>query len=86
MTTPKPKTPGANHQETAAYIEFPGSPYRLNPLYEPAGDQPVYGFRLVPGRLVQRVQPVGTAGKLEIGWSFALGAAGLGLGMTHFLD
>src|SRR5687768_17126640 len=39
MTTTKTRPDGVVH-DAARYIEFPGSPYRLNPLYEPAGDQP----------------------------------------------
>jgi excinuclease ABC subunit B len=39
MTHPNPKASGAPG-ESPALVEFPGSPYRLNPLYVPAGDQP----------------------------------------------
>ena len=39
----------AGESEAPAFIEFPGSPYRLNPLYEPAGDQPEAIDRLTAG-------------------------------------
>ncbi len=35
-----PNTKAGDARDAPAFIEFPGSPYRLNPLYEPAGDQP----------------------------------------------
>src|SRR6188768_3440384 len=46
MTSPKPNPGG---RDAPAFIEFPGSPYRLNPLYEPAGDQPEAIERLAAG-------------------------------------
>src|SRR5689334_17673427 len=48
MTSPKPN-PGGTGREAPARLEFPGSPYRLNPLYEPAGDQPEAIERLAAG-------------------------------------
>jgi excinuclease ABC subunit B len=48
MTQPTSK-PAAATSEAPAFLEFPGSPYRLNPLYEPAGDQPEAIERLVAG-------------------------------------
>jgi excinuclease ABC subunit B len=48
MSQPKSKA-GAVKSEAPACIEFPGSPYRLNPLYEPAGDQPEAIDKLVAG-------------------------------------
>jgi excinuclease ABC subunit B len=48
MAQPKP-SPDSASRGAAALIEFPGSPYRLNPLYEPAGDQPEAIDKLVAG-------------------------------------
>src|SRR5687768_3307324 len=48
MSHPTSKA-GSAEREAPAYIEFPGSPYRLNPLYEPAGDQPEAIERLAAG-------------------------------------
>jgi excinuclease ABC subunit B len=48
MTTPKPRPDGGT-QDAPGLIEFPGSPYRLNPLYEPAGDQPEAIRKLAEG-------------------------------------
>jgi excinuclease ABC subunit B len=48
MAQPKPSSDSAS-RGAAALIEFPGSPYRLNPLYEPAGDQPEAIDKLVAG-------------------------------------
>src|SRR5687767_2794338 len=48
MSHPKSK-PGDAQRDAPAFIEFPGSPYRLNPLYEPAGDQPEAIERLAAG-------------------------------------
>src|SRR5688572_7175055 len=48
MSHPKSK-PGDAQRDAPAFIEFPGSPYRLNPLYEPAGDQPEAIDSLVAG-------------------------------------
>ncbi len=42
-------TPDRAPREAPAFIEFPGSPYRLNPLYEPAGDQPEAIDKVVAG-------------------------------------
>ena len=48
MSHPESKA-GAAQRDTPAFIEFRGSPYRLNPLYEPAGDQPEAIERLAAG-------------------------------------
>ena len=48
MAHPKP-SPDSTRGDTAALIQFPGSPYRLNPLYEPSGDQPEAIEKLVGG-------------------------------------
>jgi len=39
MSLPEPKAQ-APRRETAAAVVFPGSPYRLNQMFPPAGDQP----------------------------------------------
>src|SRR6187455_2504185 len=48
MTSSKPKADGTQ-REAAAFIEFPGSPYRLHQSFEPAGDQPEAIEKLTEG-------------------------------------
>jgi len=45
----QPKPPQAGKPAVPAYVTFPDSPYRLNPLFPPAGDQPQAIEKLVAG-------------------------------------
>ncbi len=45
----RPTTPQAGKPAAPALVAFPGSPYRLNPLFPPAGDQPAAIEQLTAG-------------------------------------
>ena len=47
MSIPGPKTQPAPHPVAA--VVYPDSPYRLNPLFPPAGDQPEAIEKLIAG-------------------------------------